>query len=250
MTPDQRICWSFLFLRMIWDPYKRFLLQGADWQRRQEQHSEVQPRWDEAGAVCSFCAAYLQWRKGPQGWSVRSSARWILDSSWFRSVAFCCCCCCSYSRVISYWRSSLYSFFFLEKLLVIFDLSNCNPGLIAPPTDVNVIDVESRIATVQWTNPDDDPAMLSATSSKLRYSNQEGTSWDLNTPTLTTSHTLTGLTPYTNYTVKVLLADSAERGLWSPELEFTTDSEGQSANVQLVGHYSTYLTGVFRGSVG
>ena len=86
------------------------------------------------------------------------------------------------------------------------------------------------MATVQWTNPDDDPAMKGATSSKLRYSNQEGT-WDVNTQTLTTSHTLTGLTPYTNYTVKVLLADSAERGLWSDELEFTTESEGQSANM-------------------
>ena len=108
--------------------------------------------------------------------------------------------------------------------------SNCNPGLIAPPTDLKVTKVESRMAMVQWTNPGADPAMKSATSSQLRYSNQEGT-WDVNTKWLTTSHTLTGLTPYTNYTVKVLLVDSAGRGLWSAELEFTTDSEGQSANL-------------------
>ena len=137
------------------------------------------------------------------------------------------------ARVIYFWPARQYAF--VTKLLVILCLSNCNPGLIAPPTDVDVTKVESRMATVQWTNPGDDPAMKSATSSQLRYSNQEGT-WDVKTTTLTTSHTLTGLTPYTNYTVKVLLVDSAGRGLWSAELEFTTDLEGQSADIELVGH--------------
>ena len=100
--------------------------------------------------------------------------------------------------------------------------------LISPPTNVTVSDIKSDAATISWTAPRDniDKYMV-----LYRDINQHPVNYT-EAETTTTSITLTGLSPFTNYGFIVAAKDGTKRGEYTGFISFWTKLSAQSSHAQ------------------
>ena len=95
-------------------------------------------------------------------------------------------------------------------------------------TDLAVESSRYNSLTLKWSRPS--TGDMPVTSYKLEYSEAV---YDATTKTSTataSSHVITGLKAYTNYTIRVMAKSRVGEGLWSAPIEFTTDQAGKRSS--------------------
>ncbi len=100
--------------------------------------------------------------------------------------------------------------------------------LIAPPTNVTVTDLKSDAATISWTAPRDN---IDKYAVLYRDRSQRPVSY-ASAETTTTSITLTGLSPFTNYGVIIAAKDGTKTGEYTSSISFWTKFLAQPGHAQ------------------
>ena len=95
-------------------------------------------------------------------------------------------------------------------------------------TDLVVGSSSYNSLTLKWSHPS--IGDMPVTSYKLEYKEAVDGATTKTSITSASSHVITGLKPYTNYTIRVMAKSRVGEGLWSAPIEFTTDQAGKQSS--------------------